>query len=58
MSQDPQLVKDLLALHDKFIDVVNANFSGNSLFQKALKVRSYFMQSISNAPSPPSCLML
>ena len=36
-ADDPQFVKDLLALHDKFIGVVNAEFCGNALFQKALK---------------------
>ena len=36
-ADDPQFVKDLLALHDKFINVVNSEFCGNALFQKALK---------------------
>ena len=36
-ADDPQFVKDLLALHDKFINVVNTEFCGNALFQKALK---------------------
>jgi len=36
-NDDPQFVKDLLHLHDKFIDLVTAQFAGNSLFQKALK---------------------
>lgn len=35
-NQDPQFVKDLLELHDKSIDLVNRNFAGNALFQKAL----------------------
>ena len=30
-------MRDLLALHDKFIGVVNAEFCGNAMFQKALK---------------------
>ena len=37
-AQDPQLVKDLLALHDKYLELVNDYFGGNALFQKALKV--------------------
>jgi len=36
-NQDPAFVKELLALHDKYMAVVNDQFSGNSLFQKALK---------------------
>lgn len=36
-NDDPQFVKDLLHLHDKFIELVTAQFAGNSLFQKALK---------------------
>ena len=36
-ADDPQFVKDLLSLHDKFINVVNNEFCGNALFQKALK---------------------
>lgn len=36
-ADDPQFVKDLLSLHDKFINVVNKEFCGNALFQKALK---------------------
>ena len=36
-ADDPQFVKDLLSLHDKFINVVNREFCGNALFQKALK---------------------
>jgi len=36
-NQDPALVKELLALHDKYLAVVAQQFSGNSLFQKALK---------------------
>lgn len=36
-GQDPQLVKDLLALHDKYLEVVNTHFVCNALFQKALK---------------------
>ena len=36
-NQDPAFVKELLALHDKYMAVVNEQFAGNSLFQKALK---------------------
>mmetsp|Transcript_70999 Transcript_70999/g.199257 ORF Transcript_70999/g.199257 Transcript_70999/m.199257 type:complete len:522 (+) Transcript_70999:189-1754(+) len=36
-NQDPDFVKELLALHDKYIKVVNEQFAGNALFQKALK---------------------
>jgi len=36
-NQDPDLVKELLALHDKYMAVVNEQFTGNALFQKALK---------------------
>eukprot|EP00607_Mallomonas_marina_P010807 CAMPEP_0182421016 /NCGR_PEP_ID=MMETSP1167-20130531/6181_1 /TAXON_ID=2988 /ORGANISM="Mallomonas Sp, Strain CCMP3275" /LENGTH=798 /DNA_ID=CAMNT_0024597697 /DNA_START=51 /DNA_END=2447 /DNA_ORIENTATION=+ len=35
-NQDPQFVKDLLELHDKSLALVNTNFAGNALFQKAL----------------------
>ena len=37
LADDPEFVKDLLALHDKYIAVVNQQFGGNTLFQKALK---------------------
>jgi len=36
-NQDPAFVKELLALHDKYIAVVSDQFGGNALFQKALK---------------------
>ncbi len=36
-NQDPGFVKSLLALHDKFVGVVNQQFEKNSLFHKALK---------------------
>ncbi|EWM26522.1 cullin protein 1 [Nannochloropsis gaditana] len=36
-NQDPNFVKALLSLHDKFVGVVNAQFEKNSLFHKALK---------------------
>ena len=37
LGDDPQFIKDILALHDKFIQLVTAQFASNSLFQKALK---------------------
>lgn len=36
-NQDPDFVKELLALHDKYFAVVSDQFQGNALFQKALK---------------------
>lgn len=36
-NDDPDFVKALLALHDKHLSVIKADFSGHSLFQKALK---------------------
>jgi len=36
-NQDPGFVKELLALHDKYLAVVSEQFDGNALFQKALK---------------------
>jgi cullin 1 len=36
-NEDPQFVKDLLALHDKYLAMVADQFSGNALFQKGLK---------------------
>ncbi|KAJ8602809.1 hypothetical protein CTAYLR_002580 [Chrysophaeum taylorii] len=36
-NQDPGFVKELLSLHDKYLAVVQDQFAGNSLFQKALK---------------------
>ncbi|CAN0082471.1 unnamed protein product, partial [Ectocarpus sp. 6 AP-2014] len=36
-NKDPNFVKELLALHDKYMAVVNDQFAGNSLLQKALK---------------------
>ena len=34
---DPKFVKSLIDLHDKYLGVVKKDFSGHSLFQKALK---------------------
>jgi len=36
-NDDPQFIKDLLSVHDKYLDMVNNQFQGNTLFQKALK---------------------
>mmetsp|Transcript_11521 Transcript_11521/g.25588 ORF Transcript_11521/g.25588 Transcript_11521/m.25588 type:complete len:774 (-) Transcript_11521:370-2691(-) len=36
-NDDPQFIKDLLGVHDKYILMVSEQFQGNTLFQKALK---------------------
>eukprot|EP00978_Attheya_sp_CCMP212_P006941 scaffold16220_cov51-Attheya_sp.AAC.4 len=36
-NDDPKFVKSLLSLHDKYLGVIKSDFSGHSLFQKALK---------------------
>jgi cullin 1 len=36
-NEDPQFVRDLLGLHDKYVTMVADQFCGNALFQKALK---------------------
>jgi len=36
-NDDPAFVKALLALHDKYLGVIKTDFSGHSIFQKALK---------------------
>merc|ERR1719502_333494 len=36
-GDDSQFVKDLLAIHDKYMDIVNDIFTGHALFQKAFK---------------------
>mmetsp|Transcript_19408 Transcript_19408/g.39851 ORF Transcript_19408/g.39851 Transcript_19408/m.39851 type:complete len:741 (-) Transcript_19408:1236-3458(-) len=36
-NDDPKFVKAIMALHEKYLDVVKKDFSGNSLFQKGLK---------------------
>lgn len=36
-NDDPQFIKDLLAVHDKYLNMVNEQFASNALFQKALK---------------------
>nr|CCA24215.1 PREDICTED: hypothetical protein isoform 2 [Albugo laibachii Nc14]CCA26937.1 Putative cullin putative [Albugo laibachii Nc14] len=34
---DPEYIKEILFIHDKFRNLVNEQFGGNNLFQKALK---------------------
>ena len=36
-ADDPQYVKDLLAVHSKYLQMVNDQFASNMLFQRALK---------------------
>lgn len=36
-NQDPTFIRDLLSVHDKYMDVVSTQFEGNNLFQRALK---------------------
>jgi cullin 1 len=36
-NDDPRFVKSLISLHEKYLGVVKKDFSGHSLFQKALK---------------------
>lgn len=36
-NDDPKFVKSLINLHEKYLGVVKTDFSGHSLFQKALK---------------------
>lgn len=36
-NDDPTLIKDLLVLHEKYLGVIKNDFSGHSIFQKALK---------------------
>ena len=36
-NDDPKFVKSLISLHEKYLGVVKQDFSGHSLFQKALK---------------------
>jgi cullin 1 len=36
-NDDPQFIKDLLSVHEKYINMVTAQFASNTLFQKALK---------------------
>jgi cullin 1 len=36
-EDDSQFIKDMLFLHDKYFSMVNTEFEGNNLFQRALK---------------------
>ena len=36
-ADDPQFIRDLLSVHDKYLTMVNEQFGSNALFQKALK---------------------
>eukprot|EP00592_Proboscia_alata_P006262 CAMPEP_0194357350 /NCGR_PEP_ID=MMETSP0174-20130528/4836_1 /TAXON_ID=216777 /ORGANISM="Proboscia alata, Strain PI-D3" /LENGTH=757 /DNA_ID=CAMNT_0039127329 /DNA_START=64 /DNA_END=2337 /DNA_ORIENTATION=- len=36
-NDDPEFVKSLLSLHDKYLGVIKNDFAGHSLFQKALR---------------------
>ena len=36
-NDDPKFVRAIIELHEKYLGVVNTDFSGHSLFQKALK---------------------
>jgi len=36
-NDDPKFVKAIMALHEKYLDVVKKDFAGNALFQKGLK---------------------
>jgi len=36
-NDDPQFIKDLLSIHEKYVTLANSQFSGNALFQKSLK---------------------
>lgn len=36
-SDDPQFIRDLLSVHEKYLEMVKVQFSSHALFQKALK---------------------
>mmetsp|Transcript_27867 Transcript_27867/g.46836 ORF Transcript_27867/g.46836 Transcript_27867/m.46836 type:complete len:789 (-) Transcript_27867:312-2678(-) len=36
-NDDPQFIRDLLAVHEKYLKMVSEQFQGSTLFQKALK---------------------
>ena len=36
-NDDPEFIKDLLNVHEQYIDLIEKNFSNDALFQKALK---------------------
>ncbi|KAI9911882.1 hypothetical protein PsorP6_009299 [Peronosclerospora sorghi] len=55
-SSDPAFIKDILAIHDKFRSIVNEQFAGNSLFQKALK--EAFVEFVNKDVGPDSSAKL
>ncbi|KAF1777552.1 Cullin protein, neddylation domain [Phytophthora cactorum] len=55
-SSDPTFIKDILAIHDKFRSIVNEQFAGNSLFQKALK--EAFVEFVNKDVGPDSSAKL
>lgn len=55
-SSDPAFIKDILAIHDKFRSIVNDQFAGNSLFQKALK--EAFVEFVNKDVGPDSSAKL
>uniref|UniRef100_K3WHJ4 Cullin family profile domain-containing protein n=2 Tax=Peronosporomycetes TaxID=3418804 RepID=K3WHJ4_GLOUD len=55
-SSDPAFIKDILTIHDKFRSIVNEQFAGNSLFQKALK--EAFVEFVNKDVGPDSSAKL
>lgn len=55
-SSDPAFIKDILAIHDKFRSIVNEQFAGNALFQKALK--EAFVEFVNKDVGPDSSAKL
>jgi cullin 1 len=55
-ASDPAFIKEILAIHDKFRSIVNEQFAGNSLFQKALK--EAFVEFVNKDVGPDSSAKL
>ncbi|TMW55882.1 hypothetical protein Poli38472_008530 [Pythium oligandrum] len=55
-ASDPEYIKSILSIHDKFKSVVNEQFQGNSLFQKALK--DAFVEFVNKDVGPDSSAKL
>ncbi|DBA04843.1 TPA: hypothetical protein N0F65_004480 [Lagenidium giganteum] len=55
-ASDPQFIKDILTIHDKFRNIVNDQFAGNPLFQKALK--EAFVEFVNKDVGPDSSAKL
>jgi cullin 1 len=55
-ASDPEYIKSILTIHDKFRSVVNEQFQGNSLFQKALK--EAFVEFVNKDVGPDSSAKL